>query len=96
MNPREQRGVVIAALCKLTQADGRWVVPSQTLSDKRYVLTDTVDMLIAVHVHPTDIMDRNGINRLLSGTGACLVSGPAAALHTLPGRTSACIMDWEV
>src|SRR5947209_169908 len=24
MNPREQRGIVIAALCKLTQQDGAW------------------------------------------------------------------------
>ena len=41
MNPREQRGVVIAALCKLTQTDGRWVVPSQTGGDKRYVVDAT-------------------------------------------------------
>src|SRR5215213_9623180 len=38
MNPREERGVVIAALCKLTQVDGRWVVPSQSAGDKRYVV----------------------------------------------------------
>jgi hypothetical protein len=38
MNPREQRGVIIAALCKLTAKDGQWVVPSQTASDKRYMV----------------------------------------------------------
>lgn len=38
MNPREERGVVIAALCKLTPKDGQWVVPSQTGGDKRYVV----------------------------------------------------------
>jgi transposase len=38
MNPREQRGVIIAALCKLVSKDGQWVVPSQTASDKRYVV----------------------------------------------------------
>jgi transposase len=38
MNPREERGVVIAALCKLTQEGDRWVVPSQTAPDKRYVV----------------------------------------------------------
>lgn len=36
MNPREQRGVVIAALCKLAPNNGQWVVPSQTVSDRRY------------------------------------------------------------
>ena len=38
MNPREERGVVIAALCKLTPKDGQWVVPSQSAADKRYVV----------------------------------------------------------
>lgn len=38
MNPREERGVVIAALCKLSQVDGQWVVPSQSGPDKRYVV----------------------------------------------------------
>ncbi len=38
MNPREERGVLIAALCKLSQVDGKWVVPSQTGADKRYVV----------------------------------------------------------
>jgi len=38
MNPREQRGVIIAALCKLAPKNGQWVVPSQTESDKRYVV----------------------------------------------------------
>ena len=38
MNPREQRGVIIAALCKLAPKEGRWVVPSQTAGDKQYVV----------------------------------------------------------
>jgi transposase len=35
VDPREQRGLVIAALCKLNQEDGAWLVPSQG-SDKVY------------------------------------------------------------
>jgi transposase len=38
MNPREQRGVIIAALCKLAPKDGQWIVPSQSNADKRYVV----------------------------------------------------------
>jgi transposase len=38
MNPREQRGVIIAALCKLAPKEGQWVVPSQTASDKQYMV----------------------------------------------------------
>jgi transposase len=38
MEPREQRGVVIAATVKLTESYGVWVVPSQTGSDKRYMV----------------------------------------------------------
>ena len=38
MNSREQRGVLIAALCKLSPKDGQWVVPSQSGPDKRYVV----------------------------------------------------------
>src|SRR6202451_2499134 len=30
MSPREERGLVIAALCKLGKADDAWLVPSQT------------------------------------------------------------------
>lgn len=37
MNPREQRGIVIAATQKLTCRDGSWIVPSQT-GDKKYVV----------------------------------------------------------
>ena len=38
MNSREERGIVIAALCKLTQQDGQWIVPSQSGGDKKYVV----------------------------------------------------------
>ena len=30
MDAREQRGLLIAALCKITQKHGQWIVPSQT------------------------------------------------------------------
>jgi hypothetical protein len=37
MDAREQRGLIIAATCKLKQtSDGTWVVPSQTNTDKLY------------------------------------------------------------
>ena len=41
MTPREERGLVIAALCKLNKgSDGVWKVPSQTpgMSDKQYIV----------------------------------------------------------
>ncbi len=39
METREQRGIIIAALCRLTRKDARrWIVPSQTAADKRYVV----------------------------------------------------------
>jgi transposase len=38
MNAREERGLVIAALCKLTPTGGQWFVPSQTATDKRYMV----------------------------------------------------------
>src|SRR5437660_910497 len=37
MDAREQRGLVIAALCKLDRQDGQWVVPSQS-SEQRYTV----------------------------------------------------------
>jgi transposase len=41
MDAREQRGLIIAATCKLKQStDGTWVVPSQSNTDKLY----TVDL----------------------------------------------------
>jgi len=36
MDAREQRGLVIAALCKLNHADGAWLVPSQTGAERIY------------------------------------------------------------
>jgi hypothetical protein len=36
VDPREQRGLVIAALCKLNQEDGQWVVPSQSGAERIY------------------------------------------------------------
>src|SRR5260370_42231433 len=37
METREQRGIIIAALCKLAQQEGRWIVPSQS-GEKNYVV----------------------------------------------------------
>ncbi|HEX3149725.1 MAG TPA: transposase [Gemmataceae bacterium] len=36
MNPREQRGLVIAALCKLNHDKETWIVPSQSGAEKLY------------------------------------------------------------
>src|SRR5260370_1260088 len=37
MNAREQRGLVIAAICKLSRnGNGTWLVPSQTMDGKKY------------------------------------------------------------
>src|SRR5271167_477627 len=36
MDAREQRGLAIAALVKLTKKDGEWVVPSQSEHDRNY------------------------------------------------------------
>src|SRR3989442_7773039 len=33
---REQRGLVIAALCKIDRKDGVWFVPSQSAQDRKY------------------------------------------------------------
>jgi len=38
MTPREQRGLFIAALCKLNRKGGSWLVPSQS-SEKKYVVS---------------------------------------------------------
>ncbi len=38
METREQRGIIIAATVKLAPAHGVWIVPSQTGSDKRYMV----------------------------------------------------------
>src|SRR5205085_10553660 len=36
MTPREERGLVIAALCKLRRTDEGWLVPSQTGAERIY------------------------------------------------------------
>src|SRR2546422_1643280 len=38
MTPREERGLIIAAMCKLTRQGQTWLVPSQTASDKKYTV----------------------------------------------------------
>jgi hypothetical protein len=36
MNAREERGLIIAALCKLNRVDGEWLVPSQSKGETIY------------------------------------------------------------
>ena len=36
MTPREERGLVIAALCKLNRTQEGWLVPSQTGAERIY------------------------------------------------------------
>jgi hypothetical protein len=41
MNEREQRGLAIAAMFKITQRDDRWLVPSQTGTGQKYAVNMT-------------------------------------------------------
>lgn len=41
MNAREERGLIIAALCKLNCKNGDWFVPSQTNGEKNYRVNTT-------------------------------------------------------
>jgi hypothetical protein len=36
VDPREQRGLIIAALCKLNKTDDGWIVPSQSSGERTY------------------------------------------------------------
>jgi transposase len=36
MEPREQRAIIIAAMCRIDHKNGKWYVPSQTSGDKKY------------------------------------------------------------
>jgi transposase len=36
MDPREQRGLIIAATCRLDRKDGLWLVPSQSAAGRKY------------------------------------------------------------
>lgn len=38
MDPREQRGIIIAALCRIDRKDGVWLVPSQTVAERKYAV----------------------------------------------------------
>jgi len=38
LDPREQRAIMIAAMCRITHRDGVWWVPSQSLPEKQYVV----------------------------------------------------------
>lgn len=39
IDPREQRGIIIAAMCRLDRKGGQWIVPSQSEPDKKYTVT---------------------------------------------------------
>lgn len=39
MEAREQRGLIIAALCRIDRKDGVWLVPSQTAADRKYAVS---------------------------------------------------------
>jgi hypothetical protein len=41
MNAREERGLVIADLCKLKYENGEWVVPSQSGAERLYRVNPT-------------------------------------------------------
>jgi hypothetical protein len=39
MDPREQRALIIAAMCKIDRKNGQWAVPSQSEPSKNYTVT---------------------------------------------------------
>jgi transposase len=43
MEPREQRAIVIAAMCRIVHQNGLWLVPSQSVSEKRYEVNLTTE-----------------------------------------------------
>ena len=43
MDAREQRGLVIAATCKITKKDDKWFVPSQNQGGTRYTVSPDAD-----------------------------------------------------
>ena len=38
MDPREQRGIIIAAMARIDRQDGAWMVPSQTAPERKYAV----------------------------------------------------------
>src|SRR5579884_18442 len=38
LDPREQRAIIIAALCKIDRKDGAWLVPSQSSPTTKYTV----------------------------------------------------------
>lgn len=42
-DPREQRAVIIAATCRIVRKDGVWLVPSQSVGEKRYEVNLTTE-----------------------------------------------------
>jgi transposase len=39
MDPREQRGIIIAAMCRIDRQNGAWLVPSQTAAERKYTVS---------------------------------------------------------
>jgi transposase len=38
MDPREQRGIIIAAMCRIDRQNGAWIVPSQSAPERKYTV----------------------------------------------------------
>jgi transposase len=68
MNPKEQKGIVIAATAKLVKHNGLWIVPSQTKPSKSYLVnlklgTCTCDGFAELnekckHIYAAEIVER--------------------------------------
>jgi transposase len=43
MDAREQRGIVIAAMCRIVHRNGVWLVPSQSVAEKQYEVDATTE-----------------------------------------------------
>jgi transposase len=43
MDPREQRAIVIAAMCRIVHRNGVWLVPSQSVGEKQYEVNLATD-----------------------------------------------------
>src|SRR5438034_1209117 len=78
MNPREERGLIIAALCKLNRTNDGWLVPSQTgggrkphsVRDSVYAMVLKVYSTFSSRRFSSDLREaknRGYINRVMPG-----------------------------